>query len=131
MLQKEVVQRIVAKANEDHYGRLAVMVNFLCNSKMLFTVDKNVFTPPPKITSAIVEIIPKSEIDEKVDLKKLQKVVAFAFNQRRKTIRNSLSKITYCAKEILKNADINDGLRAENLSIEQFVRLAKEYMKLQ
>jgi 16S rRNA (adenine1518-N6/adenine1519-N6)-dimethyltransferase len=126
MLQKEVVQRIVAKANEDHYGRLAVMVNFLCNTKMLFTVDKNVFTPPPKITSAIVEIIPKSEIDEKVDLKKLQKVVAFAFNQRRKMIKSALKNVFFeKTVEILESCNINPQDRAEQLSIADFCNLAK------
>lgn len=126
MLQKEVVQRIVAKANEDNYGRLAVMVNFLCNSKMLFTVDKNVFTPPPKITSAIVEIIPKSEIDEKVDLKKLQKVVAFAFNQRRKMIKSALKNVFFeKTVEILESCNINPQDRAEQLSIADFCNLAK------
>jgi len=126
MLQKEVVQRIVAKAGEDSYGRLAVMVNFLCNTKMLFTVDKNVFTPPPKITSAIVEIIPKSEIDEKVDLKKLQKVVAFAFNQRRKMIKSALKNVFFeKTVEILESCNINPQDRAEQLSIADFCNLAK------
>ena len=126
MLQKEVVQRIVAKTNEDHYGRLAVMVNFLCTSKMLFTVDKNVFTPPPKITSAIVEIIPKLEIDEKVDLKKLQKVVAFAFNQRRKMIKSALKNVFFEKTiMILESCNINPQARAEQLSIEDFCNLAK------
>jgi 16S rRNA (adenine1518-N6/adenine1519-N6)-dimethyltransferase len=126
MLQKEVVQRIVAKTNEDHYGRLAVMVNFLCTSKMLFTVDKNVFTPPPKITSAIVEIIPKLEIDEKIDLKKLQKVVAFAFNQRRKMIKSALKNVFFEKTiMILESCNINPQARAEQLSIEDFCNLAK------
>jgi 16S rRNA (adenine1518-N6/adenine1519-N6)-dimethyltransferase len=127
MLQKEVVQRIVAKTNEDHYGRIAVMVNFLCISKMLFTVDKNVFTPPPKITSAIVEIIPRSEIDEKVDLKKLQKVVAFAFNQRRKMIKSALKNVFFeNTIAILESCNINPQDRAEQLSIEDFCNLAKK-----
>ena len=93
---------------------------------MLFTVDKNVFTPPPKITSAIVEIIPKLEIDEKVDLKKLQKVVAFAFNQRRKMIKSALKNVFFEKTiMILESCNINPQARAEQLSIEDFCNLAK------
>ena len=121
MLQKEVVERIVAKTGENHYGRLAVMINFLCNSKLLFLVDKNVFTPPPKVTSAVVEIIPRALIDDQVDLKKLQKIVAFAFNQRRKMIKSALKSVFLeNTVAILESCQINPQDRAERLSIEDF-----------
>ncbi len=127
MLQKEVVERIVAKTGENHYGRLAVMINFLCNSKLLFLVDKNVFTPPPKVTSAVVEIIPRALIDDQVDLKKLQKIVAFAFNQRRKMIKSALKSVFLeNTVAILESCQINPQDRAERLSIEDFCNLSKK-----
>lgn len=127
MLQKEVVCRITAKAGEDHYGRLAVMVNFLCDSKLLFLVDKNVFNPPPKVTSAIVEIIPKKNIDQEVDLKKLQKVVAFAFNQRRKMIKSALKNVFFDdTVAVLKSCNIDPQARAERLTIKDYCNLSKK-----
>ncbi len=124
MLQKEVVERIVAKVGDNHYGRLAVMVNFLCETKMVFTVNKSVFTPPPKVTSAIVQIIPREKPLANVEFKKLEKVVAAAFNQRRKMIKSSLKSILKNPEEILKEAGINPELRAENLTIEEFCKIA-------
>lgn len=124
MLQKEVVERIVAKSGEKHYGRLAVMINFLCETKMLFTVSPTVFTPPPKVTSAIVQIIPREKPLHDVEFAKLEKVVAAAFAQRRKMLRSSLKSICKNPEEILKNLQIDPTLRAENLTIEQFCKIA-------
>jgi 16S rRNA (adenine1518-N6/adenine1519-N6)-dimethyltransferase len=126
MLQKEVVERIVAKKGHNHYGRLAIMVNFLCQSRMVFTVNKSVFTPPPKVTSAIVELIPRAKPLVDVEFKKLERVVAGAFNQRRKMLRSSLKSIFPNAEEILNEAEIKPELRAENLTIEEFCKLAKK-----
>jgi len=124
MLQKEVVQRITAKVGENHYGRLAVMVNFLCETKMVFTVSNSVFTPPPKVTSAIVQIIPRQKPLGNVEFKKLEKVVAAAFGQRRKMLRSSLKAVFENPEEILKEVGIKPELRAENLTIEEFCRIA-------
>lgn len=125
MLQKEVVERIVAKVGDCNYGRLAVMLNFLCETKMLFTVNRNVFSPPPKVTSAIIEIIPRTKPLFDVEFEKLEKVVAAAFNQRRKMIRSSLKSLFPNIEEVLKELKINSELRAENLTIEEFCRIAK------
>lgn len=124
MLQKEVVDRIVAKPGDNHYGRLAVMVNFLCETKMVFTVSKTVFTPPPKVTSAIVQIIPRQKPLGDVEFKKLEKVVAAAFCQRRKMLRSSLKSVFENPEEILKETGIKPELRAENLTIEEFCKIA-------
>ncbi len=126
MLQKEVVERITAKAGDNHYGRLAVMVNFLCETKMVFTVSKTVFTPPPKVTSAIVEIIPREKPLADVEFSKLEKVVAAAFNQRRKMIKSSLKSIFENPEEILESCGIRPDLRPENLRIEEFCKLAQK-----
>ncbi|MDX2082600.1 MAG: 16S rRNA (adenine(1518)-N(6)/adenine(1519)-N(6))-dimethyltransferase RsmA [Rickettsiales bacterium] len=125
MLQKEVAQRIVAKTGENHYGRLAVMVNFLCQTKIVFNVSPSVFTPPPKVTSAIIEIIPRAKPLVDVEFAKLEKVVAVAFNQRRKMLKSSLKSIFPNAEEVLKDSAINPELRAENLTIEEFCKLAQ------
>jgi len=126
MLQKEVVERIVAKPGDNHYGRLAVMVNFLCETKMLFTVNRNVFTPPPKVTSAIVEIIPRAKPLAEADFNKLEKVVAAAFSQRRKMVKAGLRSIFKNPEEILAEVGIDPNLRAEKLTIEQFCKLANK-----
>lgn len=124
MLQKEVVERITAKPGDNHYGRLAVMVNFLCHTKMLFTVSRSVFTPPPKVTSAIVEIIPRAKPLADVEFAKLERVVAAAFNQRRKMLKSSLKTIFGNPEIILQEVGINPELRPENLTIEEFCKLA-------
>jgi 16S rRNA (adenine1518-N6/adenine1519-N6)-dimethyltransferase len=126
MLQKEVVQRITAKSGDDHFGRLAVMINFLCKSRMVFTVNKSVFTPPPKVTSAIVEIIPREKPLADIEFRKLEILVAAAFNQRRKMLRSSLKAVFKNAEEVLIEAKINPELRAENLEIEEFCKLAEK-----
>ncbi len=125
MLQKEVVERITAKVGDNHYGRLAVMVNFLCETRLVFTVSKSVFTPPPKVTSAIVEIIPRTKPLADVEFHKLERVVAAAFNQRRKMIKSSLKAVFSNSEEVLKSANINPELRPEQIKIEQFCQLAK------
>lgn len=129
MLQKEVVERITAKVGENHYGRLAVMINFLCETRMVFTVHKTVFTPPPKVTSAIVEIIPRQKPLADVAFSSLEKVVAAAFSQRRKMIRSSLKSVFSDVETVLKKANINPQLRAENLTIQQFCDIARFYNK--
>lgn len=126
MLQKEVVERITAKPSDNHYGRLAVMVNFLCETRMVFSVSKTVFTPPPKVTSAIVEIIPRQKPLVDVEFEKLEKVVAAAFNQRRKMIKSSLKSIFQNPEEILKSVGINSDLRPEVLTIEDFCKIAQK-----
>ena len=124
MLQKEVVDRITAKKGEEAYGRLSILVNLLCQTKMALKVNKTVFTPQPKVTSAIVEIIPREKPLFEVDLKNLEKVTATAFNQRRKMLKSSLKPIFQNSEEILKGLNINPELRAETLEIEDFCRIA-------
>lgn len=125
MLQKEVVERIIAsKPGDKHYGRLGVMVNFFCETKMLFEVNPGVFTPQPKVTSAIVQIIPRKNV-ENIEFAKLEKVVAAAFNQRRKMIRSTLSSVLSNVEKSLQDLSIDPKLRAENLSIEDFYKITK------
>lgn len=128
MLQKEVVDRIVAKPNSKHYGRLSVMINHLAQSKMLFTVNREVFVPPPKVTSAIVQIIPDENIAPNINFERLEKLVAAAFGQRRKMIKSALKNFNFtsCSLELaLEKCKIDGNLRAENITIQQFCELSK------
>jgi 16S rRNA (adenine1518-N6/adenine1519-N6)-dimethyltransferase len=131
MLQKEVVQRICAKIGDKNYGRLAIMLNLLCDTKMLFEVNKMVFSPPPKITSAIVQIVPNAEKIEKYfeknNLKKFEKVVQQAFNQRRKMLKSSLKGafINQDLAEIFAQCNISGTKRAEEITIEEFWKISQ------
>lgn len=125
MVQKEVAQRMVASANDKDYSSLSVFVKFYSDAKILVNLPKTVFMPQPKIDSSILNL--KLRIyDEKVDQKKLFNLVRAGFNKRRKTILNSLSDVA--SKEDLKIAfektGLKENLRAENLSLDDFIKLA-------
>ena len=123
MLQKEVVDRIVAKNNCKDFGRLSVMMQSFFDVELIFTVPKESFNPQPKIESAIVYLKTKQKplID---DIKLLEKVVKICFSQRRKTLKN-------CLKSYLdqKQTEIDLSQRAEMLSVENFITLTEDYAK--
>ncbi|MAZ80385.1 MAG: 16S rRNA (adenine(1518)-N(6)/adenine(1519)-N(6))-dimethyltransferase [Rickettsiales bacterium] len=123
MVQKEVAQRITAKFGQKHYSRMSIMINYLCDSKINFIVNNSIFTPKPKVTSAIINLTPKiSEINLE-EFNKLEKIVAMAFNTKRKTIKNSLKNINNICN-ILDDLKIAHDLRAQDLTIEQYLKLA-------
>ncbi|MDD5276039.1 MAG: 16S rRNA (adenine(1518)-N(6)/adenine(1519)-N(6))-dimethyltransferase RsmA [Methylovulum sp.] len=122
MLQKEVVERICAAPDSKKYGRLSVMMQYYCETELLFEVPPESFDPAPKVMSAIVRLIPHQQPPVIVnDVKKLNRVVTEAFSQRRKTLRNSLKKLV--TEEQIVSLDINPVLRAENLSLNDFAKL--------
>ena len=124
MLQKEVVDRMVAAPGSKVYGRLSVMLQYRYRMQKMFDVPPGAFTPPPKVTSSIVRMIPKkSEEILPVDWEHFSEIVAAAFNQRRKTLRNALSKLM--TEETIRQTGIDPALRAEALSVEDFVKLAR------
>ncbi len=122
MLQREVVDRMVAAPSTPEYGRLSVMLQTRFRMRCLFGVPPGAFRPPPKVDSAVVRLEPRSDAPlDGVDLRAFERIVAGAFSARRKTLRNSLS---------MEVADftalgIDPMLRAENLSPEDFVRIAR------
>lgn len=123
MLQKEVVNRLAASPGNKSYGRLSVMAQYHCQIIPVLQVPPGAFNPPPKVDSAVVRLTPHQKkpvtlINEDT----LHKVCAQAFNQRRKTIRNSL-KESLSEKQLI-DLDINPELRAENLSLEQYAKIA-------
>ena len=124
MLQKEVVDRMAAAPGSRTYGRLSVMSQFRCNITPLFDVLPGSFTPVPRVSSSIVRLQPLQEPPADAgSFKNLEKVVSAAFSQRRKTLRNSLSKLL--STDQISAAGIDPGQRAEQLSLSQFAALAR------
>ena len=123
MLQKEVVDRMVALPSTSNYGRLSVMLQYFCQIKKLFDVSANAFTPPPKVESSIVQLIPHRTPPVTVlNQKNFSKIVALAFSQRRKMLRNTLK--TVFSSKAIEAVGVNPQARAETLTLEDFARLA-------
>ena len=124
MFQKEVAERITAEPNNKNYGRLSVMAQLTCKIKTLFNINPNCFVPAPKIWSTVLLFQPLKEIPDADLLNKVEKLTELAFGQRRKMLRQSLKSIpdleTICDK-----VGISSTLRAENVSPEQFLSMAK------
>ncbi|MGF6253130.1 16S rRNA (adenine(1518)-N(6)/adenine(1519)-N(6))-dimethyltransferase RsmA [Ensifer sp. LBL] len=121
MFQREVGLRIVADADDDHYGRLGVLCGWRTNARMAFDVPPQAFTPPPKVTSSVVHLEPV-ENPIPCAVAALEKVTHAAFGQRRKMLRQSLKPLG--GEALLAKADIDPQRRAETLSVEEFCRLA-------
>ena len=129
MIQKEVAHRIVAKPNTKDYGALSIFINFYTDPEIILKVPKTVFMPQPKVDSAVVKLNLKEELPN-IDRELFFKVVKSAFGKRRKTILNSLSTGELgLEKEIIKNvleeANIPPNFRAENLKIEDFIKISE------
>jgi len=123
MLQKEVVDRMAATPGSRAYGRLSIMLGCHFEMEALFDVDQSAFDPPPAVTSAIVRLIPLPAGTYDIhDESCLSRLVATAFSQRRKTIRNSLRQVVDEAR--LRSVGIDPGMRPETVSIAEYVQLA-------
>lgn len=123
MLQKEVVQRMAAVSGDNNYGRLGIMTQYFCKVQPLFEVGSGAFRPAPKVDSAIVRLVPHTELPHPAkDFTTLQAVVRTAFNARRKTLRKALGSLV--TVDQLQALGINDGLRPENLSLADYVSIA-------
>jgi len=130
MLQKEVVDRMVAAPGNRQYGRLSVMVQYYCGVSKLLDVDATAFTPPPKVQSAFIQLKPYKELPIRaLDEKNLKIITTQAFSQRRKTLRNCLKD--YISAEQLVELNIEPGHRAEQLSVEQFVKISNKVLQAQ
>jgi|SRR5690554_1108878 len=122
MFQKEVAERICEKKGSKTYGILSVLVQAFYKAEYLFTVSENVFTPPPKVKSGVLKLTRKENFQLECNEKMFFNVVKTAFNQRRKTLRNSLK--TLQISEDKKGEKIFD-LRPEQLSVEDFIEITK------
>jgi 16S rRNA (adenine1518-N6/adenine1519-N6)-dimethyltransferase len=123
MFQQEVAERIVARPGSAAYGRLSVLAQWRSEAKLALKVHRSAFVPPPKVMSALVHIVPAAQ-PAGVDPKTLERITAAAFGQRRKMLRRSLAAIPG-AVEALERLGIDPERRAETLSVEDFVMLAR------
>ncbi|MES2623800.1 MAG: 16S rRNA (adenine(1518)-N(6)/adenine(1519)-N(6))-dimethyltransferase RsmA [Pseudomonadota bacterium] len=122
MLQLEVVNRLAAQPGDPDYGRLSIMMQYYCKVEKLFKVPATAFVPQPKVESAIVKLTPWRELPyPATNIVTFTNVVRTAFNQRRKTIRNTLKNLL--SNEQLESLELDLSLRPENLSIEDYVRI--------
>jgi len=125
MFQKEVADRLVAAPRTPGYGRLAIATQWQTEARRLFDIDRRAFTPPPKVASTVVELIPRAAPVAPADPLLLEQVTAAAFGQRRKMLRQSLRSLGVDAMALLTTTGIEPTRRAEELSIEEFCALAR------
>ena len=126
MFQREVAMRLVAQPDEKAYGRLSVITQWLCEAELKFDIPPQAFVPPPKVTSSVVHLVPRSQPLFDCRKEDLEAVTAIAFGQRRKMLRASFKK--YGGEAMLTKANIDPSVRPQQLSIEAFCRLAR-YMR--
>lgn len=124
MFQREVADRIVAKAGTDAYGRLAILAQWRSDARIAMPVHRSAFTPPPKVMSAVMHLIPKQQPDG-VRMATLETLTAAAFGQRRKMLRQSLKGVRGTA-EAMELAGIAAERRAETLAVDEWLELARK-----
>jgi len=126
MFQKEVAKRITEKPGSKTYGIISVLTQAFFEAEYLFSVPPSVFNPPPKVESGVIRLVRKKDFDLPVDVAFFFKVVKTAFNQRRKTLRNSLKSFQLSDK---LREDVIFAERPEQLSVQQFIALTKSILK--
>lgn len=130
MFQREVAERIAAPPGGRDYGRLSVLAGWRTTAKRLFDIPPSAFVPPPKVTSSVVQLMPRSEPVAPAELADLQAVVQAAFSQRRKMLRSSLKSLGQPPALLGEATGIALDRRAETLSVEEFCALARAYRGL-
>ncbi|MGY3081592.1 16S rRNA A1518/A1519 N6-dimethyltransferase RsmA/KsgA/DIM1 with predicted DNA glycosylase/AP lyase activity [Bradyrhizobium sp. LM6.10] len=125
MFQREVGERIVAREDEEAFGRLGVLANWRCETKILFDIAPSAFVPPPKVTSSVVRLTPREQ-PLACDRKLLEQVAAAAFGQRRKMLRQSLKSLGADPARLAAAAGVDATRRAETIPISGFVAMARE-----
>jgi 16S rRNA (adenine1518-N6/adenine1519-N6)-dimethyltransferase len=125
MFQREVAERIVARANDEAYGRLGVLTNWRTEPKILFDISPAAFVPQPKVTSSVVRLVPRIA-PEPCDRKALEMVAAAAFGQRRKMLRQSLKSLPVDPARLAEAAGVELTRRAETIPVSGFVAMARE-----
>ena len=125
MFQREVAERIVAKENDEAYGRLAVLANWRAETKILFDISPAAFVPQPKVTSSVVRLVPRGA-PEPCDRRALEQVAAAAFGQRRKMLRQSLKSLSVDPARLAAAAEVDATRRAETIPVSGFVAMARE-----
>jgi len=129
MVQKEVAERITADIGTKNYGRLSIMVNLNNEVKKLLNVKPSSFVPKPKVDSTVIKVSPKNK-DIVVNNEIFEKIVKVCFSQRRKKVKNNLDQLNINTISLLELSNIDPDIRAENIDIEGFLRIAKNYEEL-
>ncbi len=127
MFQREVAERLVAVPGSKTYGRLSVAAQWRCSVTLLFDIPPRAFVPPPKVTSTLVELVPRKAPLAEADPRALEAVTAAAFGQRRKMLRSALKSLVERPEDLLRAARLDGARRAETLSVEEFCGLARAY----
>jgi 16S rRNA (adenine1518-N6/adenine1519-N6)-dimethyltransferase len=125
MFQKEVADRLTARPRTKDYGRLSVLTQWLTEARRLFDIPARAFTPPPKVTSTVVQLTPRAFPLHAAERAQLERVTAAAFGQRRKMLRQSLKGLAVDPRALLAQAGVPETARAEELDIGQFCALAR------
>jgi 16S rRNA (adenine1518-N6/adenine1519-N6)-dimethyltransferase len=125
MFQREVAERIVARENDEAYGRLGVLANWRAETKILFDISPAAFVPQPKVTSSVVRLVPR-EAPEPCERRALEQVAAAAFGQRRKMLRQSLKSLGVDPVRLAAAAQVDVTRRAETIAVSGFVAMARE-----
>jgi 16S rRNA (adenine1518-N6/adenine1519-N6)-dimethyltransferase len=123
MFQKEVAERLTAQTRTKDYGRLSVLTQWLCHAEQQFDISPQAFTPPPKVTSTVVNLRPKPRTDD-LDIAIMERLTAAAFGQRRKMLRQSLKSLGVNVEQLLEKSQVAGTARAEEIDIAGFVRMA-------
>jgi len=129
MVQKEVAERITANIGTKNYGRLSIMVNLNNDVKKLLNVKPSSFIPRPKVNSTVIKISPKNKhinVNDEV----FEKIVKVCFSQRRKKVKNNLDQLNINTISLLKLSNIDPDIRAENIDIDGFLRISRNYEEL-
>ena len=129
MFQREVAERIIARPGTSSYGRLSVLAGWRTEARILFDVAGSAFVPPPKVTSSLVSLIPR-QAPLPCDRRALEQVTAAAFGQRRKMLRQSLKSLGTDVLALTATAGLDPTARAQDIPIEGFVALARQFEAL-
>ncbi len=130
MFQREVGVRLAAPPGGRAYGRLSVLVQWLCEVRILMHLPARAFTPPPQVASSLVQLIPRPEPLAPAGRAALERVLQAAFGQRRKMLRSSLKSLGAPPEDLLAAADLPPTARAEQIDVAGFCRLARSYAAL-
>ena len=129
MFQREVAERIVARQDDEAYGRLAVLANWRAETKILFDISPAAFVPQPKVTSSVVRLAPRGA-PEPCERRALEQVAAAAFGQRRKMLRQSLKSLAVDPARLAAAANVDPTRRAETVPVSGFVAMARELINI-
>lgn len=124
MFQREVAERIVAKPGDRAFGRLGVLCGWRTDARIAFNVGRSAFTPPPKVTSSVVQLVPKP-VDPAIPARLVERVTRAAFGQRRKMVRQSLRSLGVPVEPLLEAAELKGDERAEDLPVSAFLAIAR------